>query len=109
MKRIKFFTGRMMAVMLAWSLTMGSLSVPAFGAEVFEDMETAVETADEETAGDSSEAELQDKEEEKDPEKDTAVTEPDSNDDTGRKSDPCPDCYDQFTHIEKRYGLYGLL
>ncbi len=87
MKRIKFFTGRMMAVMLAWSLTMGSLSVPAFGAEVFEDMETAVETADEETAGDSSEAELQDKEEEKDPEKDTAVTEPDSNDDTGRKSD----------------------
>lgn len=87
MKRIKLLTGRMLALMLVGALTMGSLSVPAFGAEDFEDIETASEMAVEEAASETNEAGMQDQEEEKAPAQDAAVTEPDSDDDMGRTSD----------------------
>lgn len=63
MKKVKCITGRMMALLLAWVLTMGAVAVPVFAADSVEtDFETTAENAGEEAAsralGEDAPAEL---------------------------------------------------
>lgn len=75
MKTMKHFTGRILALMLVGILTIGSLSVPAFGAVVSQDVSTDVETSEEGETDSYEETEASDPDEETAPEDDITTIE----------------------------------